>query len=132
MTSANPAISSAYRRLLRTSLQAVQYSTPARYQVKDILRDSFRNSSAAAFIPRRIENTIGFLEKAVEHNGLEHKILRNILHVRYWRDNPKKDKRPQRLKENTDVARDLRRNIGTQFDATLTLFNESAGLCLRV
>jgi len=132
MTQVDSAVTSAYRRLLRISLQAVRFSTPARYQVQSILRDSFRNSPAAAFIPRRIENTIGFLEQAREHNGLEHKILRNILHVRYWRDNSEKQKPAGSMKANTDVGVDLRQNVGGQFDATLTVFNESMDLCLRV
>lgn len=125
-------ILSAYRQLLRTSLEAVRFSSPARYQVRNILRDSFRNSPAAAFNPRRIENTIFFLEQAREHNGFEHKILRNILHVRYWREDPKREKIPQTLKQNTSVGLDLRQNIPGHFDATLTVFNETMDLCLRI
>lgn len=125
-------LQSAYRQLLRVCLQAVRFSSPARYQIRNILRDSFRNSPPAAFNPRRIQNTILFLEQAREHNGFEHKILRNILHVRYWRENPKKDSRVQFQKQNNEVGLDLRRNVPGQFDATLTVFNESMGLCLRV
>ena len=36
------------------------------------------------------------------------------------------------MKENTDVGVDLRQNVGGQFDATLTVFNETMDLCLRV
>lgn len=125
-------VSSAYRRLLRTALQAVRFSTPARYQVQSILRDSFRHSPLSTFTPRRIKNTVRFLERARECNGIEHKILRNILHVRYWRDHREKHKPPGGLKENTDVAVDLRRNVPAQFDATLHVFNETMDLCLRV
>ena len=125
-------VTSAYRRLLRTALQAVRFSTPARYQVNGILRDSFRNAPPAAFVPRRIEKTIGFLEQAREHAGLEHKILRNIIHVRWWRDNRDRNKPTGAMKENTDVGVDLRQNVGGQFDATLTVFNETMDLCLRV
>lgn len=123
----------AYRHLFRTSLQAVRFSTPARYQVRSILRDSFRNSPASAFNPRRIGNTIAFLEQAREHNGYEHKILRNICHIRYWRDNHKEKQKPMgAMKTNTDVAVDLRKNLPDQYDATLTVFNETMDLCLRV
>ena len=131
MTVHNPAVISAYRRLLRTALQAVRFSSPARYQIRNILRDSFRDSPSEAFIPRRIDNTVAFLEQAREHNGLEHKILRNIAHVRYYRENREKP-RAQFWKDNTDVALDLRQSIVGQFDATLTVFNESMDLCLRV
>lgn len=122
----------AYRQLLRTSLQAVRFSTPARYQIRSILREAFRDSPRTAFNPRRIKNTIAFLEQAREHNGFEHKILRNILHVRYWRDSPKKDRIPQIMRQNNETGVDLRRNVPGQFDATLTLFNESTDMCLRV
>jgi len=132
MTQAGLAVTSAYRQLLRVSLQAVRFSTPARYQVQGILRDSFRNLPAAAFTPRKVKNTINFLEQAREHNGLEHKILRNILHVRYWRDNREKQRPGGAMKENTDVGADLRQHVGGQFDATLTVFNESMDLCLRI
>lgn len=123
---------SAYRQLLRTSLQAVRFATPARYQIRSILREAFRNSPRIAFNQRRIRNTLAFLEQAREHNGFEHKILRNILHVRFWRDHPKKDRLPPTMKQNNEVGVDLRRNVPGQFDATLTLFNESTDMCLRV
>lgn len=123
---------SAYRRLYRTALQAVRYSTPARYQVRSILRDSFRNLTPAAFSQRRIENTISFLKQAGNHNGYEHKILRNILHVRYWKDNPKKERTPAILKQNDEKAAELRQTIPGHFTATLDMFNESMNLCLRV
>lgn len=123
---------SAYRQLYRIALQAVHFSTPARYQVKSILRDSFRHSPSAAFSQRRIENTIAFLEQARDHNGYEHKILRNILHVRYWKDNPKREKTPPMLKQNNEVGLELRQTIPGHFSATLDMFNESMGLCLRV
>lgn len=127
-------ITSAYRRLLRTSLHSVRFATPARHLIRTILRDSFRNSPEAAFNSRRVERTIKFLEQAGEHNGFQHKILKNILHVRWWRDHRKEMKLPDSLKVNTDVAMDIRQNVvsGAQFDATLTLFNESMDLCLRI
>lgn len=123
---------SAYRQLYRTALQAVRFSTPARYQIRSILRDSFRNSPSAAFSQRRIENTIAFLEQAREHNGYEHKILRNILHVRYWKDNVKRERTPTMLKQNNEVGVELRQTIPGHFTATLDMFNESLDLCLRV
>ena len=75
----------AYRHLLRASLQAVRFSTPARYQIRDILRESFRELPSTHFQPRRIVNTLQFIQRASEHTGIEHRILRNILHIRFWR-----------------------------------------------
>lgn len=134
MSSGGVQVVSAYRRLLRTSLHAVRFASPAKHLIRHILRDSFRDSPAAAFNSRRIEKTIKFLEQAGEHNGFQHKILKNILHVRWWRDHKKEMKLPESLKPNTDVAMDIRQNVisGAQFDATLTLFNESMDLCLRI
>lgn len=129
---ATVSLHSAYRQLYRTALQAVRYSGPARYQVRSILRDSFRNSPPAAFSQRRVENTISFLEQAREHNGYEHMILRNILHVRYWKDNLKKERMPNMMKQNTEKGVELRQTVPAHFAATLDMFNESMGLCLRV
>ena len=74
----------AYRSLYRSALHAVQYSKPARYIVKDILNNSFRNGSRAEFNAKKIGNTILFLENAAKVKGLEHKILKNLVHVRWW------------------------------------------------
>lgn len=76
----------AYRHLYRTALKAVCYARPARYEVRDILRESFRTCPPATFIPRRIENTLRFLENAGRYNGYEHKILKNLLHLKFFRD----------------------------------------------
>jgi len=96
------------------------------------LRDSFRNSPSSAFNPGRIQKTLEFLRTASEHNGTEHRILKNILFVRYWRDYPNKNKLYGAIRDNTDVGLDLRQNSKAHFDATLTMLNESLGLCLRV
>lgn len=79
----------AYRRLYRTALQAVLFSKPARYQIRTALRTAFRQSPASAFSPRRIENTVKFLERARLHNGMEHKIVKNLLQVRWWQQSGK-------------------------------------------
>ncbi|TLD38057.1 DUF1763-domain-containing protein [Venturia nashicola] len=74
----------AYRHLLRTSLHAVQYSAPARYVILSRLRLSFRSSTPSSFEPARIANTLQFLRNAGETTGMEHKVLKNLLHVWYW------------------------------------------------
>ncbi|KIV78891.1 hypothetical protein, variant [Exophiala sideris] len=75
----------AYRQLYRTALRAIRYARPARLEVRDILRESFRTQPSSAFNARRIDNTLRFLETAGTHNGTEHKILKNLLHLQFWR-----------------------------------------------
>lgn len=74
----------AYRHLYRTALQAVCYSRPARYEIRDILRESFRSPAATDFNPRRVENTLRFLKNAGTYNGYEHRILKNLLHLKFY------------------------------------------------
>ena len=74
----------AYRSLYRSALRAVQYSKPARYILRATLRNAFRNGTQADFDPKKIGNTILFLENAANVKGLEHRILKNLMHVRWW------------------------------------------------
>ena len=73
-----------YRDLYRHGLQAVRYSSPARHTLRDYLQHSFRVGTVTDFNARKIENTIQFLKNAGRDNGLEHRILKNLLHVRWW------------------------------------------------
>lgn len=83
----------AYRSLYRSALRAVHYASPARYQIRDTMRTAFSANSKDTFDLRRVKNTIEFLERAGLHTGLEHKILRNLVHVRYWQSAASKDTR---------------------------------------
>ena len=76
-----------YRQLYRHGLHAVQYSAPARYTLKILLENSYRNGSAADYDAQKINNTLTFLEGAAKEKGLEHKILKNLLHTWYWEVN---------------------------------------------
>lgn len=78
------AVVSAYRRLYRQGLKVINYSTPSRYVLLKILRSSFRASPIEAFDMGKIENTLRFLQRATVMLGIEHKIVRNLLMVRYW------------------------------------------------
>jgi hypothetical protein len=73
----------AYRHLYRHGLRAVQFSKPARYTLRDRLRLAFRKGSHVDLEPQRIQNTVEFLQYATKENGLEHKIIKNILFV-WW------------------------------------------------
>ena len=132
MTASSSSLLQSYRLLLKNGLRAVRFSSPAKYQLKNILRENFRDSPAAAYNERRISNTIGFLERATRNpRGLEHQILKRLLHLRWHRENP--DRKPRgNMRENNAVGLDLRQNSASQYDATLTMFNESEDLCLRI
>jgi len=78
------AIVLAYRHLYRQGLKLVNYSAPARHVILRILRSSFRSASRDDFDPERISNTLHFLQRASEYRGLEHKIVKNLIMVRYW------------------------------------------------
>jgi hypothetical protein len=75
----------AYRHLYRELLRAVQYSQPARYVVRDQIRDAFYKGETASFNPGKIAKTLVFLEGATREKGLEHRILKNLVHTAYWR-----------------------------------------------
>lgn len=80
-----PSLCSAYRRLYRAGLGSVQYSTPARYVVRDKLRHAFRHSPITRFNTMRVENTIEFLTNATHYTGIEHRIIKNLGLVEYYR-----------------------------------------------
>jgi len=74
----------AYRQLYRQGLKAVNYSTPSRHVFLATLRSSFRSLPAQDFDSRRIINTLNFLHKAANIAGIEHKIVRNLLMIKFW------------------------------------------------
>ena len=85
MSSINPTqILHAYRSLLRNGLHAVQYSKPSRYILRDTLNDAFRSTPESDFDLAKIANTVKFLETAALTNGTEHKVVKNLMRVRYW------------------------------------------------
>lgn len=124
-----PEILAAYRWLYRAGLKAVKYSKPARYNVRDIMRDSFRNQPSAAYDAARISNTLSFLDRASEYRGMEHKILKNIAKIRWHRHNAAFNGRA--IKQQTELAAAVRKTMWSHFDATLAMLNETEHLCLR-
>ncbi len=75
----------AYRHLYRALLRAVQYSSPNRYVARDQLRDSFRRGQRDQFDKQKISRTLEFINAATRERGLEHRLLKNLLHIAYWR-----------------------------------------------
>ncbi|KAL2837414.1 hypothetical protein BJY01DRAFT_221024 [Aspergillus pseudoustus] len=127
------AVIQAYRQLYRQGLQAIRYSTPARYLLRQTMRESFRFPTQD-FDPRRISNTLNFLRNATESTGIEHRILRNLLTLKYW-DQPtvKTDLSTQKYKSlgiNQSHPK-FQKEVREQFNKTLMLLNESLGTCLQ-
>ena len=73
----------AYRHLHRHALRAVQYSKPARYVVRDRLRAAFRAKAPKPFDRVRVARTLEFLDGARRSKGLEHVLLKRLMHV-WW------------------------------------------------
>lgn len=74
----------AYRALYRALLHAVQFSKPARFVARDQLRLGFRDPGAT-YDYRSIARTVRFLEAAARTRGVEHKVLKNLLVMSYYR-----------------------------------------------
>ncbi|EFQ98922.1 hypothetical protein MGYG_01935 [Nannizzia gypsea CBS 118893] len=120
-------VTMAFRHLYRTALKTVQYSSPSRYVIRWVLRSSFRKGTDVDFNPRRIVNTLHFLENASQLGSLERKILKTLTMVRYWQQ-------PHIACNSPMVIGRIPRpqSIGArQFNRTLHLLNESMGLCLK-
>jgi hypothetical protein len=79
----------AYRHLLRAALRAVQFSKPARYVVRDQIREGFEVSRTtkvpASYDPERVRRTVWFLKAAAQEAGLESRILKNLVRVAWER-----------------------------------------------
>lgn len=71
----------AYRSLYRALLHAVQFSKPARYVVRDQIRNAFRRGQPEDLNQLRIARTLEFLKGATQEAGLEHKILKGLIHT---------------------------------------------------
>ena len=76
-------IITAYRNVYKQLLRAVQYSKPARFTCRDRVRAAFRDGKLKDYDAVRIARTIQFLDGATKSVGLEHKILKNLMHV-WW------------------------------------------------
>ncbi|KAL4868187.1 hypothetical protein BDV12DRAFT_197580 [Aspergillus spectabilis] len=122
----------AYRQLYRYSLKAVNYSTPSRHLIVQTLRSSFRSSPAREFNSLKITNTLNFLRKAADVAGIEHKIVKNLLFIKYWEQpQVRTDTRPFRGLGIDQRDLRTRKDAREHFNRTLMLLNESLGTCLR-
>ncbi|KAF9887437.1 hypothetical protein FE257_010154 [Aspergillus nanangensis] len=126
------AIVHAYRHLYRAGLKVISYSTPSRHVLLRTLRSSFRTSPPEDFNPHKITNTLHFLQRASDVAGLEHKIVKNLMMVRYWEQpQVRKDLRVLKGLGIDQRESSLRKSVNEQFNVTLMLLNESLGTCLK-
>src|SRR4051812_22608775 len=76
----------AYRILLRAGLRAVHFKQPGRSVIISQLRRAFRDPrELRSFDLERVKRTAWFLKAAGEEKGLESKILKNLVRVRWER-----------------------------------------------
>ncbi|KAL2213768.1 DUF1763-domain-containing protein [Sarocladium strictum] len=133
----------AYRRILRATYQAVQYSSPARFIVRDQVRAAFRESpesasssstataNAPAFDPQVAKRTAWFLEAAARERGVEHRVVKNLVKIRYH-----KNKATEKWKMVLHSDMNKRTKLYQQgaydhFDMTVAMMNKSLGIALR-
>jgi hypothetical protein len=80
----------AYRHLFKHALRACQFSKPARFVVRDRMRNAFRTSPVEEYDSRRIQRTLEFFRSAIEYKGIEHKLQKNLTHVWWEREKLKR------------------------------------------
>jgi hypothetical protein len=134
----------AYRNLYRGLLHAVQYSKPARYIARDQLRKAFRKEHPSSFNQEKVDKTVEFLRLAAREKGLEHRIVRNLLHTVYWEKYGHiKYALQEELSEadansiyrssavKTPMQKQIKGTARMHYQMTLAMLNDSMGLCLR-
>lgn len=93
LSSSKQEILNSYRSLYKGALRAVQFSSPARYTLKSHLRLAYISNDAQSFDPVKIANTLVFLKHAAEERGLEHRLLKGLLHVWWWQEQTSRQKK---------------------------------------
>ncbi|KAK0705280.1 hypothetical protein B0H67DRAFT_377761 [Lasiosphaeris hirsuta] len=134
-------IVAAYRHLYRHSLRAVQFSKPSRFVIRDQLRAAFRDpkASAATFDRERVRRTIWFLKAATQEAGLESRILKNLVRVRWQREREQRyrtwkvllQKEKQMTAKSPKLPHPINGTEYTHYDNTIAMLNDTMGLCLR-
>lgn len=124
MTGTQKEIVLAYRHLYQHLLRAVQYSKPARFVARDRIRNAFRSSPPEAYDPAKIATTLEFLDGAIKARGVEHRVVKNLMHV-WW----ERQKLMRSMGRPSDLP--LRRKAYDQFDQTIEKLNETMGLCIK-
>ncbi|KAL1975654.1 hypothetical protein VTN31DRAFT_4046 [Thermomyces dupontii] len=121
----------AYRHLYRKGLQAIRYAKPQRYVLRDVIRSAFRSSPASDFDPDKVARTLQFLQHAADCTGFEHRIVKNLLMVRYWERPEAQVHRSFMLERLTPEHVYLYKSTNKHIDETVKMLNETLGTCLR-
>ncbi|KAF6227733.1 hypothetical protein HO173_012063 [Letharia columbiana] len=110
-------------------MYAVQYAAPARHTLRILLDNAYRTGNAADFDAQKITNTVTFLEGAAREKGLEHRVLKSLLHTWFWSVNSGKYRKSLSLKTANTRTEQSQAAI-QHFEITLKMLNESMGMCL--
>ncbi|KAJ8118368.1 hypothetical protein OPT61_g640 [Boeremia exigua] len=122
------AIIHAYRHVLRNSLRAIQFSKPARFTLRDRLRVAFRKGDVSDFDQQKITKTLEFLQYAAKQNGLEHKIVKNLLFVWWNQDRGGRSRVKAKARSQEEV--EIRTTAYDAFNHNIRMMNESMGTCI--
>ncbi|KAG8160335.1 hypothetical protein KVR01_009871 [Diaporthe batatas] len=121
----------AYRHLYRAALRAVCYSQPASSVARDQLRRAFRDKTNT-FNRNTIRRTVWFLNNAARERGTEHKIVKNLLFTKFWKERGNYrtwrhlvDSNQIRKKEDPVKA-----TAYAHYERTISMLNRTMGLCL--
>ncbi|TGZ80393.1 DUF1763-domain-containing protein [Ascodesmis nigricans] len=117
----------AYRHLYRAGMAAVHYAVPARYDMGNKLQRAFRNEPIENFDQERIDNTVNFLWVAARENGIEHKIVKNLCVVDYWRYSGRR--RSQAFRNDPEQLMSL--SAYNSYTENIGYLNETMKLALR-
>ncbi|KAL1880007.1 hypothetical protein VTK73DRAFT_6397 [Phialemonium thermophilum] len=124
----------AYRHLLRAGLRAIQFSKPARFALRNQLRTGFREKGAQ-LDPDCVRRTVSFLQAAEAERGLEHRIVKNLLHVAWAREREtRKSWKAQlvlRSAKKANMPDPIKSTAYKHYDMTVSMLNHTMGLCLR-
>ncbi|KAK6583311.1 hypothetical protein PZA11_004387 [Diplocarpon coronariae] len=121
----------AYRHLYRGLLHAVRFAKPSRYIARDQLRNAFRNEHSSNFDKQKVERTIEFLQYAAQEKGLEHRIVKSLLHTRYWEVREYIANYPRKHISRTPIKEQLLNSSRINYQMNVAMLNDSMGLCLR-
>lgn len=87
-----------YRHILRNLIRGVNYAGKARAVAVKQLRAAYRDPNGV-YDAEGVKRTVWFLKAAARNNGIEHKILKNLIEVRRINEEKYSDWRASLRKE---------------------------------
>ncbi|KAI6249618.1 hypothetical protein HI914_01352 [Erysiphe necator] len=125
----NGTVRLAYRHLYKGLLRVVQYSKPARYFARDELRNAFRHEDISNFDSIKIARTIEFLELATKYKSIEHQVIRNLLHTKYWVKYNARYKPVSKIKNKS--LQKITLHAMKHYERSIEMLNKSLNISLR-